>query len=462
MDFDFKAYVERAKSQNRDVVEDMPRNKYKRYNPGKQSKGRKIRSTIQKVTSIAREVLDIYVAVKRKDPISISLGVLSGYGVVSKMFEREREKTTDMLREMGAKLIFPMMSQFIYLTLKQIDIPSKKFWEESDGGDCGGDEVPKSSESQQKIESFDLGGIQAFFSVPENDEQYNGIRGPWVLDEDGFVKEFSSLIRDKLGDAMAINTIAKGWDYVPFLASLDLGSDVFVSPIDEDEFLRCIKQFYEMGINRSILFFGPPGVGKTTLAARISKKMNGKLLVITHRGLNNLRFSSLVDIIEIVDPAVVLFDDMDRLWKPENMLNEMEQLNRQVRSKNRLIIATVNDLESIPEALRRPGRFDEIIEFSPPKKGLRRKILEAYAEQLKIALNETQMDELVQLTDGMTGAYLKEVIRRTSVIGFDRMPKQLVRMRKVADMPNLKKKGSKKKAAKYKGQSSKPVEASNG
>lgn len=439
MDFDFKTYVERAKGH----YSESPRS-YRRYNPGRQSKGQ-VRSTIQKITTIAREVLDIYTAVKRKDPVSIGLGVLSGYGAVSRIFEKEKEKTTDMLREMDAKLIFPMMSRFIYLTLRQIDIPSKKFWEEETDD--------KEDGEAQKIEAFDLGGLQAFFSVPDNNDEYNGIRGPWVLDEKGFVKEFSSIVRSKLGDVLAISTITKGWDHIPFLTSLDLGSDIFVSPIDEEDFLESIRRFYKMGINRSILFFGPPGSGKTTLAARISSKMDGKLLVITPRSMDNLCFASLVDIIEIVDPVVVLFDDMDRMWKPDNMLNEMEQLNRQVRSKNRLIIATVNNLDSIPEALRRPERFDEIIEFESPQKKARKAILSAYAEQFKVDLAAEQMDEIVRMTDGMTGAYLKEVMRRTSVKGFDRMPKQLVRMRKVADMPDLKEKGSKKKAAKRKGKS---------
>ena len=48
------------------------------------------------------------------------------------------------------------------------------------------------------------------------------------------------------------------------------------------------------------------------------------------------------------------------------------------------------------------------------------------------------MTELVRLTAGMTGAYLREVMLRTSIIGFGPMPEQLRQMRRVARMPDLK------------------------
>lgn len=391
---------------------------------------RKIKQAVSKITEMAREALDIYNAVQRKDPISVVLGGLSAVGVVAELFEDAEENAIDRLRAMGAQLVFPMMGRFIFLTLKQMDIPSKSLWREN-----GADKAE--SKDSRRIEEFDI-GVSVYFSVCGDDEDYENVRGPWVMDQDRFIDSFAKLVRNKLGSVLAVSTIQKNWDYIPYLADMDLSSEVYISPIDEEDFLGRIQRFYDMGMNRSILFFGPPGVGKTTLAARLAEKMDGKLLVVTPRGMDNLHFTSLLDIIDIVDPAVVLFDDMDRLWRPEEMLNEMEQLNRHVKSRKRLIIATVNEIEDIPDALRRPGRFDEIIEFGEPDTTQRRAILSAYAKQFKVKVTRQEMTELVRLTKGMTGAYLREVMLRTSIIGFSPMPEQLRKMRRVADMPDLK------------------------
>jgi len=411
----------------------------KKYQLRRSDAIRKARTVLAKVTEMAREALDIYNAVQRKDPISLMLGSLSAIGVVAELFEAEEEQAIDRLRDMGAKLVFPMMGKFIYLTFRQMDLPSKELWRETEEG-------KDDAKDARKIEEFDI-GVPVYFAVTGNDEDHDNVRGPWVMDETLFVEAFSKLVRGRLGSILAVSVLQKGWDYTPFLTSLDLSSEAYVSPIDEDEFLRRIRRFYDMGMNRSILFFGPPGVGKTTLAARIAEKMDGKLLVLTPRGLDNLRFAALLDIIQIVDPAVVLFDDMDRLWRPEEMLNEMEQLNRHVRERKRLIIATVNDISDIPEALRRPGRFDEVIEFSSPNARQRRAILKAYAKRFSVKLKGADMTELVRLTAGMTGAYLREVMLRTSIIGFGPMPEQLRQMRRVARMPDLKAKIRKLTAA---------------
>jgi DNA polymerase III delta prime subunit len=410
IDFDFGAYVERGKAET------------------SRARRRKALRIASKVASVAREVLDIYSAVKRKDPISVALGAISTYGCVSELFEGASPQAQEHLREMGAVKVFPMMCPFIFHTLQQMDVAKQSIWNSGEGK---GDEP----DPNERIEEFDLGhGVKVWFI-----ESGNAVgvpdQGPYVLDQQEFVGRFSGVIEEKLGRTLTINTIARGWDEFFYLGPLQIPTALYVSSIDEEALMARITDLQKLGFNRSLLFFGPPGIGKTTLSARLAERTGGRLLVAPCGVLETTPGRQIIgDLVDIIDPTVILMDDLDKMWRPSEMLGSMELLNRKVGLRKRLLIGTVNSLAKIPDTLRRPGRFDEIVEFHPLTGRQRKDIIATYAKEFGVVYTGRELERLAAATDGMTGAYLKEIVLRASVVPFGTLLEQVEQMRRICNV----------------------------
>jgi SpoVK/Ycf46/Vps4 family AAA+-type ATPase len=112
----------------------------------------------------------------------------------------------------------------------------------------------------------------------------------------------------------------------------------------------------------------------------------------------------------------------------------MERLNRKISIRKRLLIGTVNSLAEVPEPLRRPGRFDEIVEFHPLTKAQRKSILVTYAKEFGVGYSDREFDSLAAKTDNMTGAYLKEIAMRAKVVSFNTLCVQVEQMKRICNM----------------------------
>lgn len=74
-----------------------------------------------------------------------------------------------------------------------------------------------------------------------------------------------------------------------------------------------------------------------------------------------------------------------------------------------LTLATTNDPGSLDPAIKRPGRFDSIVEVPLPDTAARQEILQLY-----LAQHGTNIDtaRIAAALDGVTGADICEVVRR--------------------------------------------------
>jgi hypothetical protein len=440
INFDFSTYVTKnATALERRSKEEKPRVETSRM------RRRKVMRVVSKVASVAREVLDIYSAVKRKDPISVALGALSTYGCVSEIFEHQPPQAQERLKELGASKVFPMMCSFIFHTLQQMDVPVRRIWNSEENKDDG-------DNSQEGIEEFNLGDNFKVWFINSGNGAEGSILGPYVMDVQEFVGRFAAVLEEKLGKVLTINTIVKGWDELYYLGPLAIPTSLYICHIDEDSLMTRIENLQKLGFNRSLLFFGPPGIGKTTLAAKLSERIGGRLLVASCGTLESGRGRSIIeDLVDIIDPSVVLLDDIDKMWRPSEMLESMEKLNRKVSKRKRLLIGTVNSLSEIPEPLRRPGRFDEIVEFYPLTTPQRKNILTNYANEFKVEYTDREWNTLAKQTEGLTGAYLKEIAKRASVVPFIQMCEQIKQIKRICNMVEEEEEAPSKRRKKRKG-----------
>lgn len=408
--FDFSAYVDEEER--------------KRVLRKKRVRRQKINEVIRKITTVAREGLEIYSAVKSKDPVSVGLGILSGYGTVYDTFAKDKVDVYGVLADMGLKDVAAYHTkQLVYNILRSSGLQPDTQWRSREDEHSNAKDVVK----------YDLGGGVEVFFVNDNSSY---VDGPYVRDEKAFSHALSDLIDKKIGRYLVLKSSRgpEGWERSLRIEPVKLRDDVYISHINEAELLKSVRMFFDKGLNRSLIFYGPQGSGKTTLALRLTKSLGGKLLVINGWSLSGRSVGSIFDAVKIVNPEVTLFDDLDRINGKQELLSDLEEMNAESGLSNRLFIATVNSIKKIPKALRRPGRFDQSIRFFAPDIDGRSRILEVHAENFGVRLTADEIGSLAAMTEGMTGAYLREVIRRVFVVGMENMPAHVEEMKAVSGL----------------------------
>ena len=174
-------------------------------------------------------------------------------------------------------------------------------------------------------------------------------------------------------------------------------------------------------LKRGILLHGPPGTGKTLSVGYLIGAMQPRTtIVLTGRGLELIE--QAVGIARDLAPATVVFEDVDLVAAERTMpvghhgvllelLNEMEGL---AEDADLLFLLTTNRPDLIEPALAaRPGRVDLALEIPLPDRDGRRRLFELYSAG--VDLDEAFVDDAVERTAGLTGAFIRELMRQAAV-----------------------------------------------
>jgi hypothetical protein len=177
---------------------------------------------------------------------------------------------------------------------------------------------------------------------------------------------------------------------------------------------------------RTICLRGPTGVGKSVLARHIGKllKKESRTLKISSQVLNSCSESEIIGLVKWLEPTVLILDDLN-LGSTVNTQTFLSLLEA-IRDPNCLIIVTtMTNIPNEKEPVKgdwyypgmRPGRIDETFTLKLPNAEERKAILKAY---IKLAGNKTIkpiLNNVIDLTEGLSGAYLKAVVERLHVHG---------------------------------------------
>ena len=177
-----------------------------------------------------------------------------------------------------------------------------------------------------------------------------------------------------------------------------------------------------MPVKKGLLFYGPPGTGKThTIHYLASQLPDHTTLLVTAEQVALL--DHYFQLARFLQPAILVIEDVDLIArKREDMygpcdesllnklLNEMDGLREDAEV---LFVLTTNRPENLEAALAsRPGRVDQAIEFPLPDDRGRGKLIRLYA--CGLPLDEALIDAAVRKTKNASGAFIKELMRRSA------------------------------------------------
>ena len=177
-----------------------------------------------------------------------------------------------------------------------------------------------------------------------------------------------------------------------------------------------------LGVKKGLLFYGPPGTGKThTIHYLASQLKDHTTLLITADQVGLL--DEYMQLARFLQPAMVVIEDVDLIARARTQMHgpcEESMLNRLLNEMDGLredamvlFILTTNRPDQLEEALTsRPGRIDQAIEFPRPDTDGRRQLINLYAGELDVTGELLEL--LVRKTNGGSGAFIKELMRRSA------------------------------------------------
>lgn len=118
-----------------------------------------------------------------------------------------------------------------------------------------------------------------------------------------------------------------------------------------------IRHFNKLKIPRSLLFVGPSGTGKSIITRQIAGILSAKTLRIPINELGEMGINFIIGAIMLLKPNILILDDLDRVPNLVKLFDGLEQY----RNNTGILLATMNNVKKCDPALRRPGRFDKII-----------------------------------------------------------------------------------------------------
>ena len=197
--------------------------------------------------------------------------------------------------------------------------------------------------------------------------------------------------------------------------------------------LKHPRLFRRLGIEppKGVLLYGPPGTGKTLLAKAVANEadarfyyVGGPEVVGSYQGESEERLRAIFEQAQEHAPAVVFLDEIDSLApKREAVRGETERrivaqlltlMDGLEPRRNVIVMGATNLVDTIDEALRRPGRFDREIAVRVPDRQGRRALLGIHTRGMPLA-REVDLDRVARTTHGFVGADVAALAREAAI-----------------------------------------------
>nr|GEZ15253.1 cell division cycle protein 48 homolog [Tanacetum cinerariifolium] len=204
-----------------------------------------------------------------------------------------------------------------------------------------------------------------------------------------------------------------------------------------------------------VLFYGPPGCGKTLLAKAIASECQANFISIKGPELLTMWFGeSEANVREIFDkargsaPCVLFFDELDSIatqrggsqgdagGAADRVLNQLlTEMDGMTAKKTVFIIGATNRPDIIDPALLRPGRLDQLIYIPLPDEESRYQIFKSALRKSPLSKG-VDLRALAKYTQGFSGADITEICQRACKYAIrENIEKDIEKERKRSENP---------------------------
>ena len=185
-------------------------------------------------------------------------------------------------------------------------------------------------------------------------------------------------------------------------------------------------KYRDLDTPKGILLAGVPGCGKSYSAKMIAKQWELPLFrfdlgTIYDKwvGESEKKMKEALEFIDNVSPCIVWIDEIEKALSVSDSGNDtgkrvlgqflfwLQESNSRV-----FLVATANDITALPFELFRKGRFSEVFFIDLPSNDERKAAIRQYANKsLHIEINETDMGQLIALSEGFSYSDIEYAIK---------------------------------------------------
>ena len=210
-------------------------------------------------------------------------------------------------------------------------------------------------------------------------------------------KEMRDLVFEKLTSSYSFNDLVCPQDVMDELSYL----------IKEHACIDVLNKF-ELPISNKILFYGPPGCGKTLASYVLAGELEKMMMVVNLGAIVSSKLGETSKNLSKIfrrafsEDCIIFIDEFDTLGKVRDYSQDHGEMKRVVNTilqlfdylpKTSVVIAATNQIDMIDNALLR--RFDAKINLSLPEEGLIKKLIDRTLKSGLIKLDKKNSQEKI-------------------------------------------------------------------